>query len=325
MKSISRKFNINIPLILSIFVISVVSCGKDSAEKSEQEIVEPVTVDTLDLPEQKEEKKERLLITYHLDSLFDKAEVDSFRTNFNEAEQRIISNLNRVDAYMIGPGDQLLIPDTLTGDFMDYSPFPEKMDILDSIPKAVLISRRVQAFALFEKGEMKHWGPVSSGKQSTPTPNGLFYGNFKAREKISTVNEAWLMPYYFNFMNFEGVGVHQYAMPGYPASHACVRLKREDAIEIYNWAEQWQLSSNGQVVERNGTPFMVFGDYDFSKPVPWFSLAEDPESNFLTPVEMDTLRNYVCRYLENEKKFDEVKPEGQQLTMPPEDGLETLE
>ena len=77
------------------------------------------------------------------------------------------------------------------------------------------------------------------------------------------------MPYYFNFMNYEGIGTHEYTLPGYPASHGCVRFRNEEAVYIYNWAQQWKLDSKGQVVLENGTPFLVFGDYDFDHPSPW--------------------------------------------------------
>ena len=290
----------------------------------EEEISTPVT-DTV-LGEVEEEPEPRLLITYHLDSIRTAAEVDSFETHFSEDFKKHIFALNRVDAYRLNAGDQLIIPDTLTGNFMDYSPFPVEMKIFDSIPKTVLVNRRIQGFGLYEKGKLIRWGPVSSGKESTPTPAGLHYGNFKAKDKVSTVNDDWLLPYYFNFMNFEGVGVHQYSMPGYPASHACVRLRMDDAVFIYDWAKQWELNENRQKVVKNGTPFMVIGDYAFDKPKPWLLLAKDPEFNFLTSAEMDTLKNYVTRYLQDPRNFDKPETiEEELLAASGEDTIKTLQ
>jgi hypothetical protein len=263
------------------------------------------------------------IITYHTYSIKDAAEVDSFKNSFSEREQEFIFALNRMDAYRLNAGDVLVIPDTLTANFQDYSPFPADFEMLDSIPKTVLISRRVQAFGLYENGKLIKWGPVSSGKESTPTPAGLFYGNYKARSKISTVNESWLMPYYFNFMNFEGVGVHQYSMPGFPASHACVRLRKNDAIAIYNWADQWKLDRTGQLVLKNGTPFMVYGVYDFDGEVPWLQLAENPHSNYLTAEEMNILRSYVEEYKKDRRNFDPIliPEEGFPMTS---EGMQTI-
>ena len=313
-----------IPLFTLLLVL-VSSCNSGK-EEPKNEVIFNKEVSSENTAELKKEKKKepRLLITYHLDSLANSAEVDSFQTRFSAEQQKFIFALNRVDPRRLNAGDQLIIPDTLTENFLDYAPFPEELDLLDSIPKTVLISRRIQAFAIYEAGKLKKWGPVSSGKESTQTPAGLNYGNYKAKNKVSTVNKDWLMPYYFNFMNFEGVGTHQYSMPGYPASHACVRLRKDDAVFIYEWAEQWKLDESGEKVLRNGTPFMVFGDYDFEAAVPWLKLAKDPKSNFLNKQEMETLKKYVTEYKKDERNFTKEKPEGDALPPPPGEGLETV-
>ncbi|UZH55728.1 L,D-transpeptidase [Salinimicrobium tongyeongense] len=320
MKNI-RKNIWNFLLMLPLLAVGC-SCERSNLAVQSQNL-EKTPVSEISA-ETQEPQQLPLFVTYQLDSLENAAEIDSFKHRFSEREQEFIFGINRVDPYRLKPGDLLVIPDTLTTNFLDYSPFPKRLEMLDSIPKTVLISRRIQAFALYENGRLFKWGPVSSGKRSTPTPAGLFYGNYKARSKISTVNDSWLMPYYFNFMNFEGVGVHQYSMPGYPASHACVRLRRDDAITIYNWASQWKLDATGQLIERNGTPFMVFGDYDFESAVPWLQLADNPNSNYLNAGELETLGNYVAEYKKDPKNFDLPKPGLEELAITPPEGLETI-
>ncbi len=248
-------------------------------------------------------KVPKMIVNYRLDSLINSSQIDSFQNKFNQEEKRIIFALNRIDFGRLSVGAKLILPDTLVIDLIKYSPFPENLEILDSISKTVLIAQRIQGFALYENGKLIKWGPVSSGKRSTPTPNGLHYANYKTKLKISTVDAAWKMPYYFNFMNFYGVGIHEYFLPGYPASHACVRAYKEDARFIYDWALQWKLDKSGQKILKNGTPFMVFGEYDYNNPYPWQQLANDKTANDLNETEMNILKQYVKQYSEDERNY----------------------
>ncbi|CAM4314718.1 L,D-transpeptidase [Gillisia limnaea] len=298
---LSKKSPVILLIISCILIIS--SCSRGSSDKNIKEEKFPLENDSVVVKEVIKEPE--YIIRYRLDSLVNEKQIDSFSTRYSYEERKLIFALNRLDPTRLQLGMNLLIPDTLFDDINKYSPFPEELDILDSIPKAVLISQRIQGFALYAKGRLVKWGPVSSGKQSTPTPNGLHYGNYKAKKKISTVNPDWLLPYYFNFMNFEGVGVHQYSLPGYPASHACVRLRLEDSQFIYDWANQWELDKTGQKIERNGTPFIVFGEYDYTNPVPWQKLGRDAKSNHLTKEERETLIQYSREFMKNKKNFED--------------------
>ncbi|MEP6261717.1 MAG: L,D-transpeptidase [Gillisia sp.] len=262
----------------------------DSVKNKKEEVVE----DTIPEP---------LVLTYRLDSIVNTRHRDSLLSLYSENDQRIILLLNRIEKNKIKEGSRVIIPDTLINDLLVYSPMPQLLSELDSIPKAVLIAQRIQAFGLYENGQLIRWGPVSSGKQSTPTPNGLNYANFRSKRKISTVDPSWIMPYYFNFMNYYGVGVHQYQLPGYPASHACVRMDMEDAVFIYHWAEPWTLDSKGRYLVKNGTPFMVFGEYKFDEQVPWLDLANNPDANKLIEAELETIRKYVKDYMNDDKNF----------------------
>ena len=304
----------------SLCLMFLVSCDQPKSLASNVASEEPV------LQEEPPVEPESLpvIITYHLDSISTSEAVDSFQQKFSEDAKKIIFALNRIDPERLKPGMNLVIPDTITANFLDYAPFPETFEMLEKMPKSVLISRRVQAFGLYEEGRLVRWGPVSSGKRSTPTPAGLNYGNYKAKRKISTVDDSWIMPYYFNFMNYHGVGVHQYSMPGYPASHACVRLYKDDAYFIYNWAQQWQLEPAGREIIRNGTPFMVFGDYDFDKAAPWLGLAENYNSNYLTAEEMGILKTYVDLYFKDRRNFAPPASREIIITTAPQEGLETI-
>jgi lipoprotein-anchoring transpeptidase ErfK/SrfK len=296
--------------ILLIGSIIIFSCNRKSTVPDLNKEENAPLEDSIN-KQKVEIKIPKMIVYYRMDSLANTSQIDSFQNKYNQKEKRIIFALNRIDFGKLRVGSKLVIPDTLVTDLIKYSPFPANLEILDSIPKTVLIAQRIQGFALYENGKLIKWGPVSSGKRSTPTPNGLHYANYKKKLKISTADEAWKLPYYFNFMNFYGVGIHEYDLPGYPASHACVRTYKEDAQFIYDWAQQWELDKSGQKIKKNGTPFMVFGEYDYKNPYPWQKLTNDKTVNDLNEAEKNILKQYVKQYEENERNYvkDQEPPE----------------
>ncbi|MEI6400009.1 MAG: L,D-transpeptidase [bacterium] len=201
-----------------------------------------------------------------------------------------VLGLNRIDKKFIRKGMTITVPDSFT-DWMEYSPFPKKMESLQVVPKIILVSQKIQAFGVYENGVLVRWGPVSTGKKSTPTPPALYHTNWKGKSVTSTVDPTWIMPWYFNLQNLEGISMHQYELPGYAASHSCVRLREEDALFFYNWADQWVLSSDKQSVAKNGTPVIIFGEYDYKVKSPWKNLPIDKNATTFTEEQINTVVN----------------------------------
>ena len=254
----------------------------------------------------KEAKNYRTQVNYELDTMQSIKEVDSLFALLNEDQTKVLLDLNRIEKNRIKPKMAIIIPDCISHELVEYSPMPQNIHELKCLPKSMIINQRTQAFGLYENGDLKRWGPISSGKKSTPTPNGLYYSNYKSKMKTSSVNHAWKLPYYFNIMNNEGIGMHQYEMPGHPASHGCVRLKMEDAQFIYDWAQTWTLENNQ--VARHGTPIMLIGEYDYQSEIPWHLLKENMKADDLTKDEFKTLEKYMLAYQEdplNDKNLKE--------------------
>ena len=109
---------------------------------------------------------------------------------------------------------------------------------------------------------------------------------WKDRDRISTVDDEWRLFWCVNIDNHEGVSLHQYELPGRPASHSCVRLLESDAMWVYAWAEQWKLSANGRLAA-TGTPVVVFGAWAWGERAPWKHLPEDPAVGQLAPQEVE--------------------------------------
>jgi hypothetical protein len=145
------------------------------------------------------------------------------------------------------------------------------------------------------------WGPTSTGKPSTPTPNGLFHTNWKAVETISTSNDEWLLKWNFNIENLDGIAIHEYDMPGRPASHSCARVLEEDGKWFYNWAEQWILSPSENEVIAHGTPVIIYGEYDFEDGRPWKKLADDPKANYISRSELEEILKEHLQEIEQKR------------------------
>lgn len=209
-----------------------------------------------------------------------RAEATAILKGLSKAELQIVLKLNRVDAASYHRLDTLIIPAHIDTNWMQQSIFPMQLPILSEVPKMVLLAYYPEAFAAYENGQLVRWGPTSMGKRSTPTPEGLFSCNWKAKESISSVDDEWKLKWNFNFWNKGGVGWHEYQMPGYPASHSCVRMLESDAQFLYGWAQQWVRKDS--LLLAQGTPVLVFGKYPFGKGKPWWKLVKDPNALQLT-------------------------------------------
>jgi len=183
--------------------------------------------------------------------------------------------VNRRDSSHVRDGDSLMVPDS-TAELLDLSPFPRELPSIRDFVKLILVSRRVQAFAAYETGRLVRWGPTSTGRETLQTLEGLYHTNWKDKERTSTFNEEWLLRWYVNIENFLGISFHLFDLPGYPASHSCIRLLEDDAIWLYEWAEQWKIDpQDPRRILQHGTPVAVFGQFAYGKKSPWRKLAMD--------------------------------------------------
>jgi hypothetical protein len=194
------------------------------------------------------------------------------RARFTDSQVDILEKLNRADRAHLPRLAQLVIPEQWAGDERTYAPFPARYPPAASLPKTLVVHLPGQVFGAYELGTLVRWGPVSSGSRQSQTPGGLFHLNWRSRGHASSVDPDWFMRWYFNFENTEGLSLHQYALPGRPASHGCVRLLERDAEWLYGWGEGWALDATATRVVRPGTSVLIIGAYDFDAPPPWRSL-----------------------------------------------------
>jgi hypothetical protein len=91
----------------------------------------------------------------------------------------------------------------------------------------IIVSIDKQRATLFADGMPFASTAISSGTPGHPTPTGVFTIIQKSRHHVSNLYNA-SMPY-MQRITWSGSALHQGPLPGYPASHGCVRLTEEFA------------------------------------------------------------------------------------------------
>ena len=188
---------------------------------------------------------------------------------FTRAQIDVLEKLNRRDLEHLLRLKEMIVPEEWPEDELAYSPLPAEWAWAAAMPKAVVVHQPAQVFGAYESGRLVRWGPVSSGREETPTPPGVYALTWRSKSRVSTDNDQWLLKWYFNFINSRGISFHQFDLPGVPASHACVRLLERDAMWLYDWGQQWVLSPDRRTVATPGTPVVVLSTYDYANPAPW--------------------------------------------------------
>jgi hypothetical protein len=301
---INRTCDINIGFSLTLLgSICILMSSCDSSEVSNQPKSDNVQVEkkTIVTDTLKTDKQDTVPTIQYSILLLNDSIRNQLNQQFDIQEITIIGALNRIDINRLHRTDSLIIPDTFYTNFINYSPFPRHLGIADNIKKLILLSYSLQAFSVYDSGQLIRWGPVSMGKESTPTPIGYFHANWKSKRQISTENPAWILPWYFNIVNSTGVSFHQFELPGFPASHSCIRLREEDAEWIYYYADQWALDKKGWNILLQGTPVIIFGTYNYKGPAPWYELSKSTESYYLKAENIDSVITPYLNQLEQEE------------------------
>jgi lipoprotein-anchoring transpeptidase ErfK/SrfK len=96
----------------------------------------------------------------------------------------------------------------------------------------VLVSIPQQRLYLFRGAELIATSRVSTGRRGHPTPTGTFPILDKRVEHYSNLYDNAPMPY-MQRLTMWGIALHGGHVPGYPASHGCIRLPRAFARRLY--------------------------------------------------------------------------------------------
>jgi len=99
-------------------------------------------------------------------------------------------------------------------------------------PLQIVVSIGTQKVTLFSNGVRVAQGPVSTGVPGRPTPTGVFSIIEKDRYHHSNLYSNAPMPY-MQRITWSGVALHEGVLPGYPASHGCIRMSHDFAQKLW--------------------------------------------------------------------------------------------
>ena len=112
---------------------------------------------------------------------------------------------------------------------------PEFLSEAAKHEKYILIDRRQQYLGLYEWGNLKYTYPISTGTHNS-TPLRKFVINYMDEVHNSTIFDEAPMDHALNI--FGAYFIHEGIVPGYPATHGCIRVFPLHArFLFYQWAK----------------------------------------------------------------------------------------
>ena len=99
-------------------------------------------------------------------------------------------------------------------------------------PMLLIVNLKTQRAVLYRNGIPIGATTVSTGRSGRETPTGVFTILQKQVEHYSSKYDSAPMPY-MERLTWEGVALHAGHLPGYPASHGCIRMPAGFAKLLY--------------------------------------------------------------------------------------------
>lgn len=165
----------------------------------------------------------------------------SWQSLFPDVHDRgIVMRINRMNTQLY-PGLVIAVPDDVAdADIMDFSPFPQ--NIATPGEKLIVVDPVKEAWGAYDPdGDLVRWGPISAGAdycKDIDEPCRTHEGSFRVyslgssdcySSKFPLPDGGAPMPYCMYFQNGQALHGEPNGLPGYNASHGCVRMYVNDA------------------------------------------------------------------------------------------------
>src|SRR3954452_6697262 len=101
-------------------------------------------------------------------------------------------------------------------------------------PLIIAVSIQRQKVRIYDGNGLFAESPVSTGMPGHSTPMGVFGIIQKHKFHQSNIYSGAPMPY-MQRITWSGVAMHAGVLPGYPASHGCIRMPTSFAVKLWGW------------------------------------------------------------------------------------------
>ncbi len=132
-------------------------------------------------------------------------------------------------------------------------------------PLVLVVSLRNQRVTVYDASGVVAVSPISSGRVGNPTPMGVYSILEKQKIHYSNLYDSAPMPN-MQRITWSGVALHAGVLPGYPASHGCIRLPHSFSQRLYNMTK----TGAKVIVTRDDAPVQAFSHQELftAYPVP---------------------------------------------------------
>ena len=117
-------------------------------------------------------------------------------------------------------------------------------------PMKIVIVLNTQRIYVFQNDKLIGFSSISSGKKGKETPLGIFNILQKNVDHKSNLYSNAPMPF-MQRLTWDGIAIHGGSLPGYPASHGCIRLPNRFAKALFGVT---QMGQEVVVLKNTSTP-----------------------------------------------------------------------
>jgi lipoprotein-anchoring transpeptidase ErfK/SrfK len=157
-------------------------------------------------------------------------------------------------------------------------------------PLLIAISINRQNMKIYDANGFFAETPISTGMRGHSTPMGVFSVIQKQKLHHSNIYSGAPMPY-MQRITWSGIAIHAGVLPGYPASHGCIRMPMAFALKMYSWTTMGArvvITPDEMIPTSFSHPLLVA-----QKIVPQPIAADEPKADAAPAAKADKVSNVV--------------------------------